>query len=746
MSRMKRRQFLQFAGSALATLGLSQFDLQRQSLRYGKVLAQDTPRKLALLVGINEYPQSQRFMDLRGCVNDVELQRQLLIHRFGFNDSDILQLTDRQASREGILTAFEEHLINQARPGDVVVFHFSGHGSFVDDPDPIDPSGKNSTFVPADDVSATGGEIVNDIMGQTLFLLMTALKQKTENVTVVLDSCHSGGGTRGNILVRAIDGGGKASETELEYQQKWLSQLKMTREQLLEERRKGVATGVVIASAERDQYAADYPFADFHAGAFTYLLTQYLWQRTNETERVINSIERDLRGLRLYDQSPLIDAVGGNGSKPIYFVEHQTPPAEAVILEVEGNQATVWLGGIAADTQEAFGEDSIFVPAAGGEERTATQLKLLSRNGLIGTVPVEGAIQPGQLLQEYARVIPADLKLVIGLDPSLGNEMAAAKSQLDALNRIEGVTSQAGSEPYTQPVNYILSRMTGDYQQRLQNEANSPVSELPPEGSVGLFSQALELVPDSFGEPGETVTDALSRLSSKLLSLLATRLVMMTLSAESTRLDLLVKMTVENQPGQLIAQAFTPRGCHQDSDECASLGTRGESGQPLNRLTVGDFFQFNIENREANALYVGILLVDPTEGFTVLFPNEYQEGSVEELESASRIEPKQTLLIPDPDNDPFVFPTTNPGLGEVLIVASEKPLTQALLRLRDLAREQLRGKRGAVSTRGEQALDFVSEMLGDLSARGVGTVASRAELKTTEMGSLSITFEVVEQA
>jgi hypothetical protein len=28
---------------------------------------------------------------------------------------------------------------------------------------------------------------------------------KTENVTVVLDSCHSGGGTRGNIRVRSRD-------------------------------------------------------------------------------------------------------------------------------------------------------------------------------------------------------------------------------------------------------------------------------------------------------------------------------------------------------------------------------------------------------------------------------------------------------------------------------------------------------------------------------------------------------------
>jgi hypothetical protein len=54
---------LQFAGSTLATLGLSQLNIQ-QADRYGKVLAQSTPRKLALLVGINEYSDQP----LRGCL------------------------------------------------------------------------------------------------------------------------------------------------------------------------------------------------------------------------------------------------------------------------------------------------------------------------------------------------------------------------------------------------------------------------------------------------------------------------------------------------------------------------------------------------------------------------------------------------------------------------------------------------------------------------------------------------------
>ncbi|NEP15164.1 MAG: caspase family protein [Symploca sp. SIO2C1] len=39
---------------------------------------------------------------LKGCINDVELQRHLFIHRFGFNPRDIYTLTDEQATRQEI--------------------------------------------------------------------------------------------------------------------------------------------------------------------------------------------------------------------------------------------------------------------------------------------------------------------------------------------------------------------------------------------------------------------------------------------------------------------------------------------------------------------------------------------------------------------------------------------------------------------------------------------------------------------
>uniref|UniRef100_A0ACD5GXA4 Caspase family protein n=1 Tax=Desertifilum tharense IPPAS B-1220 TaxID=1781255 RepID=A0ACD5GXA4_9CYAN len=181
----------------------------------------------------------------------------MLIHRFGFNPKDIHTLTDSQATRQNLLDAFEEYLIKPVKAGDVAVYHFSGHGSRVFDPDPIphltrsDGTGLNGTLVPVDGHLPNGypstGGTVKDIMGHTLFLLMSAVP--TENFTAVLDSCYSGGATRRDFRVRSRQGGRQleVSPEEKAYQEKWLSKLQLSREEYVRRYREGVAKGVVFA-------------------------------------------------------------------------------------------------------------------------------------------------------------------------------------------------------------------------------------------------------------------------------------------------------------------------------------------------------------------------------------------------------------------------------------------------------------------------------------------------------------------
>lgn len=124
MPNLKRRRFLQAAGSTLAALGLSQMEVRMQGDRYARALAQNTPRKLALLVGINQYAGG--VTPLRGCLTDVRMQRELLVHRFGFNPANILILENQAATHQNLLDAFESHLIDQAQPGMWWCFTFRG--------------------------------------------------------------------------------------------------------------------------------------------------------------------------------------------------------------------------------------------------------------------------------------------------------------------------------------------------------------------------------------------------------------------------------------------------------------------------------------------------------------------------------------------------------------------------------------------------------------------------------------------
>src|SRR4028118_2273028 len=159
---LKRREFLQQAGRVLGAIGISEALWLQLGSRYLQALAQPTARKLALLVGVNKYPDSP----LHGCVTDVDLQRELLIYRFAFVPSDILTLTDAQATRDNIETAFVTHLSEQAKPGDVVVFHFSGCGSRVSLGE--SPGTMQNSLVPADDVlPLLANPAVNDILEET---------------------------------------------------------------------------------------------------------------------------------------------------------------------------------------------------------------------------------------------------------------------------------------------------------------------------------------------------------------------------------------------------------------------------------------------------------------------------------------------------------------------------------------------------------------------------------------------------
>ncbi|KAM0851980.1 hypothetical protein ACQ4PT_052052 [Festuca glaucescens] len=134
-------------------------------------------KMLATLVGCN-YAGTRN--ELRGCINDVEAARGTLVARFGFSPVDVAVLTDGRGAKvlptgANINRALAD-MIARAAPGDVLFFHYSGHGHGGDDRE-------EGAIVPCD------FNLVTDLD----FRQLVDRVPPGASFTMVSDSCHSGG-------------------------------------------------------------------------------------------------------------------------------------------------------------------------------------------------------------------------------------------------------------------------------------------------------------------------------------------------------------------------------------------------------------------------------------------------------------------------------------------------------------------------------------------------------------------------
>ncbi len=258
--------------------------------------------KKALLVGLNHYPNPAN--NLKGCVNDVLQTSRALQHAYAFDDArQIRVLTDERATTAAIVKRLE-WLVDGSRPGDVLVFHYSGHGTQVRDRhgDELD-DGLDEIICPYD--LDWDRPFTDDDMHAILKEVSPGA-----SLTVILDCCHSGTGLRAadwhQAPMRArwlppppdiAHRTGPRIEDRGENRR--LSMTDPVRELAL--RRFGMKAAqqgaVLLAACRSNQYSADaWIDGDFH-GAFTY----FLWKAAADAgfavsyADLIKSVRRELK-------------------------------------------------------------------------------------------------------------------------------------------------------------------------------------------------------------------------------------------------------------------------------------------------------------------------------------------------------------------------------------------------------------------------------------------------------------------
>jgi hypothetical protein len=549
-----RRELIQQTGWGLLTLAISQGTVNRHLA----ALAAPNPRKLALLVGIDQY--GANIPPLPGCLTDVELQKDLLRYRFGFQDADIVTLTGQKATREAIELAFLEHLIAQAKTGDVVIFHFSGYGSLGD--------GKE-VFI-----TAHGAE--NALLKENILLMARCLA--TDKFSLVFDSSHlpQPQPYLGNLRVRSYS----RTITDLNPAELTFAADIKTRFNL----KNKPSNGVILAAAKPEQIALELSGNSPNAGLFTYDLTQYLWQASpSPTIAIAFPRLRNLVASHSSEQQQPAILISNqkNNSVSLYHTKPEKSRGGAAIVTnlIDERTLEVNLVGLPLEILENYGINSClsFIDATGEE----ISLQILSRQGLKAKAQLlspAASLEIGQILQEKLRVFPSQIGLIVGLDSNLTRiERVDATSTFASLPDVAAVVNIG-----EQTVDCLLSRVgseeTGNYQ--LLSANGSPII-----GSLGAANEAIK--------------SGIKRLQPQLETLLACKLWHLLINQESSGLAVIV--TLESLDQTYIDPVQTQK----------IAGSKGNNTAKNDLiLPVGTEIRYQIENQEEQPLYAMILVLN----------------------------------------------------------------------------------------------------------------------------------------
>ncbi len=420
----------------------------------------------ALLIGINTYQPAGTtaehpagciygrcelgtFQNLDGSVNDAGAMADLLTSpKFGFPATNVVLLTDpapadprpgvtvlpaSQTTHDGILAAMQKYLVDVPQKGDTVVFYDASHGSLRVNSKgnklTVLVSGKyvhaDSTLVPSD--AYKGGYDVRD---REMTHIFDEALDKGIHLTVIYDSCHSGGISRGI--------GPKYRERELAFDPRDIDQAPDTSPGPTE---RADNPALVFSAAQQGQTAKEMPAtgtATEPHGAFTAALLEALQVLPADAPAslVYERVKAVLEGSNVPDQEPDLDATSARRQQPLFGgVAAKSNKVRAAALGTGDD------GSISLDIGRVAGlgvgsEFTSMVPDKAGEKIV---LRIAAMDGLARSSaqvvsPAGAKVATGDVF-EMTKWVPADNPpLRIWLWPSnlTQDQILAAAAQVQA--------------------------------------------------------------------------------------------------------------------------------------------------------------------------------------------------------------------------------------------------------------------------------------------------------------------------
>ncbi len=408
-----------------------------------------TRRVFALLVGIDAYlPPINR---LWGCRNDIAALEQYLEARVGA-DLELRTLYDEEATRDAVAAGFRDHL-GQAGPGDVAVFAYAGHGS--EEPAPgevahLEPTGRIQTLLLHDCGRRVGGKLRRALADKELALLLAELAAKGAHVTVILDCCHSGGGTRDPLVgVRGWspdpDAAQEAGDRELLRE---LGSARPSGEFLpgaLEGWTAPGAPHVALAACRSFETAKELRVGEDTRGAFSVALLEALdVLGTRTTYRTLLNTVRSRVTRSVQEQRPELEPVDTGGLGDTLFLDGSVTPVSATFAMSRSGDGWEVDAGLVHGLRPPTGDEAFVLACTAPDGEMAGVVRVTAVEIGRSTVePVEW--EPADVA--YAAVV-ADVPLppaVVRVDPA-PDEPGATDGVTEFTERLRQAVTTCGPE------------------------------------------------------------------------------------------------------------------------------------------------------------------------------------------------------------------------------------------------------------------------------------------------------------
>ena len=682
-----RRDFLQRLSALLAVLGVTDGALAGQTATYQQAVA-DGNRCLALLVGINDYPAAtwqtvptvERGGFLQGALTDIELQRELLVNRFNVVPRDIVTLANADATVNRILETVQGHLVDQAQPGDTVVFHFSGLGSQVRLAEhPQAPA--LPTLIAADSqLPDDESPIIQDLFEESLAQLLGSLRGV--KVLTVVDASTAPHPTvrRGNFRVRSrptVPTGIWPAPFDPQLQEPTKSWQKLA----------ASWPGLLLQPQMTDAIALEGTWSGFSAGLFTYALTQQIWTTlpAQRQQWFIHRIDRKLSAWTGSDQSTQLlgQQLSQRQGLPLLAGRLPQPAADGVVNTVDtvNRSAIVWLGGLPSALLPycELGMRLQALPTLPGlASMPKGTLVIETLNGLRAKAALTDpqGLPVGAPVIEIERRFPKEIELVIALDPALERiERVDATSALSSMSYLSTTApGEKSADCLFGKSSSILKksgRFTAAESLSITTDTAANHETVPP--GYGLFTPDGSLIAGTTAESEEAVKTAVTRLTGKLRSLLAVKLLRLTANPVSSRLPVRLLLETQAPNQQLLLLEETLR----------SRQLSGQDPTQTERLSFGslirdrpDQYQIRLINSGATDLYYLLFSVVEKSRLSVYCPplemSESNDLSSQAIATESVLPGGDTIRYPQmPDSSFSLQPLQT---TEVYAIASTQPL------------------------------------------------------------------------